>query len=100
MGLVFIYSHKIMFYFAEKGNLTGIKIMEKLDNDLKDIRDNENYTLFHYAAVGNNVLLLDYLYEKKVPIDTQVYDGTTPLMLASMNKNIDILKWFIAKSII
>lgn len=122
--LFFLKSHRI-FNVAEKGQLAELKLILAKDPKLALIKDNNGYLLIHRAIIGgdiatifwlidnfvnqlqpdlihyaasfDNVLLLEYLVNKKnySPKQINPENNWTPIITAAACNSLTVIKWLV-----
>ena len=83
----------LIFWGAKNEELSNEIITFLIDNGAETVNGNDNYSILHYSAHGNNVLISDNLInDYHLPIDTININGQTPLMMSAKNNAIDTAK--------
>src|SRR4051812_4502374 len=77
----------------------NIELLEEIIENQPRIvseRENEN-SLLHYAIVGNNEEIIDLLINKGSDIEARNYLGATPLHIAILRCNLNLIKFLVDK---
>jgi ankyrin repeat protein len=74
-----------IFDAIRKGDVAAVKALVEKAPTLVDSRDGVSMTPLHYAALGGNLELVNYLLDKGAKIDLKSARLKTPLHLAAMN---------------
>ena len=78
-----------IFDALRKGDVAVVKALVEKSPQVLDARDGDGRTLLHYAAVGGNADLINYLVEKGAKLEPRDARQKTPLHLAAMNDRKD-----------
>jgi ankyrin repeat protein len=78
-----------IFDALRKGDIQGVKALVEKTPQVLDARDGDGMTPLHYAALGGNAELVDYLIDKGAKIDLKSAQLKTPLHLAAINDRKD-----------
>lgn len=73
-----------IFDFLRKGDTPAVKSLVEKSPRLVEARDPDGDTPLHYAAVGADAGLIDYLLDKGAPLEAFGAEAKTPLHLAAM----------------
>ena len=68
---------------------TVAELTKLLETTEISCQDSEGFTSLHYAAAGNNILILKLLISKGAKINCVSKNGCTPLYVASQSGYID-----------
>ncbi|CAH0723418.1 unnamed protein product, partial [Brenthis ino] len=82
---------------AYKGDFNQVKVDIDSDETLLTTVDSNNRLLIHWAALGGNDYLVDFLIEKGSPIDPVDDTFCTPLILASSAGRLEVVRLLIGK---
>ncbi|XP_075973107.1 uncharacterized protein LOC142974576 [Anticarsia gemmatalis] len=82
---------------AYKGDFNQVKV--KIDQDISLVKrlDENDRLLIHWAALGGNENLVDYLIDMGSPIDPSDDTNSTPLILASSAGRVEVVKLLLSK---
>ncbi|CAH2087175.1 unnamed protein product [Euphydryas editha] len=82
---------------AYKGDFNQVKV--KIDEDKYSIitPDSNSRLLIHWAALGGNENLVDYLIDESSPVDFVDDTNCTPLILASSAGRLEVVRLLIGK---
>ncbi len=90
--------HKIARNLIELNRLDLVPLVDPKDElDKSDLEPPTGDNLFHRVAAFADIELLEYLYQKGIPFDTQSHRQFTPLILAAGYSNIPAVCWFLDK---
>ncbi|MCJ7487919.1 MAG: ankyrin repeat domain-containing protein, partial [Candidatus Aminicenantes bacterium] len=78
-----------IFDALRKGDVAVVKALVEKSPQVLDARDGDGRTPLHYAAVGGNADLINYLVEKGAKLEPRDARQKTPLHLAAMNDRKD-----------
>ena len=73
---------------ASKGRLDAFSVLIERKSD-PTLKDNNGWTLLHYAARGGNDVIIEKLLCLRLDIDSRRSDGAAPLMIAAYNGTLD-----------
>ena len=86
------------YTFENNVPLDAMKLLVQKYNASVNAMDHEGRTALHWACKQNNVQIVKYLMSDPVRdmIDVNIFDcdGLTPALIATMERNIDVLKFF------
>lgn len=82
---------------AYKGDFNQVKVQIDNDKDILLSADQNERLLIHWAALGGNHHLVEYLLECGSPVDPVDDTGITPLILAASADRYDCLRILIGK---
>src|SRR5512136_2374939 len=74
-----------IFDLLRKGDVPAVKALIEKTPRLVAAKDADGDTPLHYAAVGADPALIDFLVDKGAPLDAVGAGVKTPLQLAAMN---------------
>ena len=78
------------------GRLDGFSVLIEKGSD-PTLRDNNGWTLLHYAARSGNHVIIEKLQFLGLNIDSRRSDGATPLMIAACHGRLDAFSFLIEK---
>ncbi len=79
-----------IFDVLRKGDIPTVKALVERTPQVLDARDGDGMTPLHYAAMGGNVELVNYLIDKGAKIDLKNVQLKTPLHLAALSDRKDV----------
>ncbi|XP_034830693.1 26S proteasome non-ATPase regulatory subunit 10-like [Maniola hyperantus] len=82
---------------AYKGDFNQVKVKIDEDKSLIAAADTNNRLLIHWAALGGNENLVDFLIDLGSPIDPNDDTNCTPLLLASSAGRLEVVRLLIGK---
>ncbi|XP_050671183.1 26S proteasome non-ATPase regulatory subunit 10-like [Leptidea sinapis] len=87
-----------VFETAYKGDFNQVKV--KVDEDLVLIRtpDTNGRLLIHWAALGGNESLVEFLVDNGSPVDPQDDTYSTPLVLAASAGRYEVVRYLLSKN--
>ena len=98
-NLGFVMELKLIHIICMYSNIQIFEyIINKLEINNFEIKDNQNRTIFYIACEYNNLEIVKYLYEKKVNIYSRHIYGYNGLMIAAFKEHEKIVKFLIDKN--
>ncbi|XP_047024086.1 26S proteasome non-ATPase regulatory subunit 10-like [Helicoverpa zea] len=82
---------------AYRGDFNQVKVKVDEDNALINRPDSNQRLLIHWAALGGNKHLVDFLIDLGSPIDPLDDTNSTPLILSSSAGRVDVVKLLLSK---
>ncbi|XP_038211865.1 26S proteasome non-ATPase regulatory subunit 10-like [Zerene cesonia] len=82
---------------AYKGDFNQVKVQLDTDASLIKTPDSNNRLLIHWAALGGNENLVDYLLRCDSPLEPQDDTCTTPLILAASAGRFEVVRLLVGK---
>ncbi|KAL4721631.1 hypothetical protein ACJJTC_010879 [Scirpophaga incertulas] len=82
---------------AYKGDFNQVKVKVDEDTTLVHTADENGRLLLHWAALGGNVNLVDFLLDKGSPIDSVDDTNSSSLILAASAGRIEVVRLLIGK---
>ncbi|KAG6445296.1 hypothetical protein O3G_MSEX003873 [Manduca sexta] len=86
-----------VYEIAYKGDFNQVKVKIDQDKSLVSKTDENGRLLIHWAALGGNENLVDYLIDCGSPLDPVDDTASTPLILASSAGRYEVVKLLINK---
>ncbi|KAJ0177213.1 hypothetical protein K1T71_007222 [Dendrolimus kikuchii] len=83
---------------AYKGDFNQIKVRIDRDKSLIHTPDENGRLLIHWAALGGNNNLVDFLVHSGSPLDPSDDTNTTPLILAASAARVEVVKLLLSKN--
>jgi len=83
-----------LFYGVKNGNYTVCKYLIEKGADVNQIytHNNTNITSLHLACYKNNMRVAKLLIQNGANLNAQDNDDNTPLLIATMNNNVELVK--------
>ncbi|KAJ8730108.1 hypothetical protein PYW07_017146 [Mythimna separata] len=82
---------------AYRGDFNQVKVKIDENNELILTPDSNQRLLIHWAALGGNENLVDYLLDLGSPVDPLDDTSSTPLMLSSSAGRVEVVKLLLSK---
>mmetsp|Transcript_38590 Transcript_38590/g.97152 ORF Transcript_38590/g.97152 Transcript_38590/m.97152 type:complete len:397 (+) Transcript_38590:240-1430(+) len=76
---------------AKRGELEPLQSILDADPSLLDSVNDENQTILHVAVGAEQVEVVHYLLRNSVEVNSQDYEGNTPLQVAATRARIDLI---------
>ncbi len=81
---------------AREGKLKVFKYLLSKGADIK-AKDEDGWTVLHYAAYGGNKDIVDFLVSKGFDVNVKAKDGKTPLMIAAREGKLKVFNYLLSK---
>ncbi|XP_035433063.2 26S proteasome non-ATPase regulatory subunit 10 [Spodoptera frugiperda] len=82
---------------AYRGDFNQVKVKVDEDHGLINAPDSNQRLLIHWAALGGNQNLVDFLLDLGSPVDPLDDTNSTPLILASSAGRVEVVKLLLSK---